>query len=158
MRLAALALLLGAAPLQQYPADIAPAATCSLDQPRTEAAFRTLVDLGSEDDTEDDERGTITAFAGADIWGQPTKVAFLYDYARPAAGEHTQRYETRFIGEAADARARLFAAHGKATCDREAGGVCELTLAPAGEWRRSVSLTTDGTSMLVLTCTFKKGG
>jgi hypothetical protein len=151
---AALLLLLGAAPPA---ADLTAAATCTLGQAGTEAAFRALPLLATEDDTEADERGTIYSFGSAELWGAPAKRIRFSDYANPNTGEYSQRYEAAGEGDYAAVRARLLAAHGKAKCDREIGASCELTLAPDAQWTRTLTLA-QSEGGLLLTCAFSKSG
>ena len=152
MRPLALLALLGAAPAT----DITPAATCTLPRAETEAAFRALPALATEDDTEADERGTLYTFRDATIWGTPAQRIKFSDYADAKAGTATQSFESVAEGEYLQARDRLLAATGKATCDRDASQRCDIALAPEATWQKSVTLTqADGA--LTLTCTFKKG-
>lgn len=144
------------------PANLTAAATCTLDQAATRAAFGALPVASTEDDTEADERGTIVTFepATATVWdGRPMRIQ-LFDYAIPREQQFTLRYETALSGDYGPARDRLFAAHAKAKCDREFGGPgarsCELVLAPNGEWRRAVTLSESGGG-LMLSCAFAKG-
>ncbi|MCW3847979.1 hypothetical protein OF829_12085 [Sphingomonas sp. LB-2] len=139
------------------PADLTPAASCTLPRAETEAAFKALSLLGTEDDTEADERGTIYSFTGGELWGASPKHIRLSDYANPAAGDYSQSFQTAPTDGFAATRARLLAAHGKAQCDRDTASACELSLAPDGAWSRSVTLTESGGELL-LVCTFTKRG
>lgn len=152
MRALVLLTLLGAAPAT----DITAAATCTLPRAETEAAFRALPLLATEDDTEADERGTLYTFRDAAIWGVPAARIKLSDYADPKAGTATQSFEIMAEGGYLPARDRLLAAVGKPKCDRDASQRCDIALAPEMTWEKSVTLTqADGA--LTLTCTFKKG-
>ena len=154
----ALLALIGAAP---PPADITAAATCTLGQAPTEAAFRALSLTTTEDDTEADERGTIYSFSGATVWDTPVTRAQFFDYAIPSEQEFTQRYEVSVAGDYGPARDALFAAHARGKCDREVGSAgarsCELVLAPDGKWRRAVTVAESGGGLL-LSCVFAKSG
>ena len=145
------------------PADFTAAATCAFDQAATRAAFGGLPVLSTEDDTEDNERGTILTFdtAAATIWAAPATRIQLFDYAIPTEQHFTMRYETSLAGEYGPARDRLFAANAKTRCDREFGSAgarsCELALTPDGDWRRAVTLS-ESSGGLMLGCAFAKGG
>ena len=150
-------LLLPLALLGAAPADLTAAASCTLPRAETEAAFRALPLLGSEDDTEADERGTIYSFNGASLWDLPARRVRFSDYANPNAGDFSQRYEASSDGIYADARDRLLAAHARTKCDRETATSCEIALTPDNGWRRAVALTGSG-GEVSLTCDFSKSG
>ena len=159
MRIAALALLAltGAAPAAT---DITPAASCTLDRAATEAAFRALPVVGTEDDTEAGERGTIYSLGGASLWGAPAGRITFSDYADPGAGTALQNYEVAAQSDYTPARDRLLAATGKAKCDRETSLTdmhrCDIAFAPEAGWAKSLTLVhTGGQAQLI--CTFRKG-
>lgn len=152
MRLLALLALLGAAPA---PNDITAAATCALPRAETEAAFKALPLLGTEDDTEADERGTLYSFTGGELWGHASRHIRLSDYANPVAGTYSQSFETAPADDFATVRTRLLAVHGKAACDRATTSACELRLAPDGAWSRTLTVADSGGERL-LVCTFSK--
>jgi hypothetical protein len=139
------------------PVDLTAAATCTLPRADTEAAFRALTLLGTEDDTEADERGTIYSFGGATLWDKPARAIRFSDYANPNAGEFSQRYEAAADGDYAAARDQMFAAHAKTKCDRESGTSCEIILPPDAGWRRTVTLTGSGGEVSLI-CDFSKSG
>jgi len=159
MRFLPLLALLGAAPAM----DITPAATCTLDQRATEAAFRALPLVSTEDDTEADETGTLFGFdpSAAALWGTRPSIVALTVYANRTTGDVTQSFETRLAGDYNPARGALVAAHAKATCDRETGSAgsrrCELSLRSDGAWARSATLAENGAG-LTLACAFSKRG
>ena len=150
MRALDLLALLGAAPA----ADITPAATCTLPRAETEAAFRALPLLSTEDDTEADERGTIYTFRDAMLWGAPARRIKLSDYADSKAGTATQTYETVAAGDYTATRAQLLAAHGKAKCDREFEHGCDINFANEGKWQKALTIGQTGDGLIVLTCIF----
>jgi hypothetical protein len=158
--IAMLALLGAASPAT----DVTAAATCTLGQAQTEAAFRALPLISTEDDTEADERGTIYSFGGAELWGTPATRVRFSNYANPNAGEYSQRYETAFSGDFGQTLVRFLVAHGKKKCDREIGTTCELALAPDGKWNRVASLTlilgggSETRDPLEFMCAFTKRG
>ena len=162
--LSALALL-GASP----PAgDLTAAATCTLDQPATDAAFNALPLLSTEDDTEADERGTIYTFksAGQSVWGAQASRIQLFAYSNRTTGNVTQRYQIKVPGDYEAFRTRLFAAHGSTRCNREVGNPgarsCEIlpagmAAAADGKWRAWTSLDEEE-GELMLTCDYAKAG
>lgn len=157
MRALALLALLGAAPAT----DITPAATCTLPRAETEAAFRALPALATEDDTEADERGTLYTFRDATIWGTPAQRIKFSDYADPKAGTATLTFEAVVQGEYGPARDRLLAAHGNTHCglDVEMTGSnsCIIMLAPDDGWKKMVTLS-QAEGLLTVICSFKKTG
>lgn len=151
MRALTLLALLGATPA---PADITTAATCTLPRAETEAAFRALPLLSTEDDTEADERGTIYSFKDAQVWGSPARTARFSDYADAKTGSAMQGFETLVSGDYSTVRDRVIALHGKAQCDKEYGGGCDLFFANEGRWQHAMTISKGGDGAVLLSCLY----
>jgi len=153
MRALPLLALLGAAPA---PADITAAATCTLPRAETEAAFRALPLLATEDDTEADERGTVYTFREAILFGAPARGIKFSDYADSKAGTAMQTFEAIGSGDYGDVRTILLERKGR--CDQESGQSCTLNLGNEGEWRKSLTFTQVETGRVAFACIFTKAG
>lgn len=153
MRLLLPLALIGAAPV---PNDITKAAICALPRADTEAAFRALPLLSTEDDTEADERGAIYTFRDATVFEGPASGVKFSDYDDPKAGTASQTYEAVGAGEYETMRGTLFSMLPKARCDQESGKSCTLDLGAEGDWRKSMTFSQAESGRIAFTCAFTK--